>query len=289
MADKPVVGICRFSYLGVDDWIVYRRGGKRPELTDELFENVAATLYDPERLELRFWLFENLLIPSLRSQRDQDFIFIVITSPEMPADYARRLAGICESLPMIRLVVSPVRMLRDALVPELARIREETGDWPVQFRVDDDDCLSKHYVADLKHGARIMSGEKKFAISMPDTLLLTCFSFAPHAWYTWHTPFHSVGCAFYTEDERQTVFSYGHNLLPRHVTSLTMPRMYNGFMTKFDGNDSGDHVLRYKKQELERADDETVRRLKTNRFPFLAQVDFNEAPVAYLRRKETRA
>ncbi|WP_435256560.1 glycosyltransferase [Thioclava sp. FR2] len=61
----PIIGLCRFSFLGRGDWAAWRdaplgeENAKRAEL--------AASLYAPDRVEQRPWTLENLLLPSLRS------------------------------------------------------------------------------------------------------------------------------------------------------------------------------------------------------------------------------
>ena len=76
MADLPKILICtRFSFFGRSGW--KSEFSADPEM-----------LFEQGRLEQRFWLFENITLPSLVSQTDKDFHYFVLSSCLMP-DWAK--------------------------------------------------------------------------------------------------------------------------------------------------------------------------------------------------------
>ena len=134
------IGLLRFSVL-------------TPTYYSERFktlEETAAHLFSPERMALRFHLFENLCLPSLAKQTDPDFTAIVMTAESMPEVYLERLDTLLRALPNIRL--RPVGtgnhypMLRAAY-----NSVDCTGcSHRVMFRLDDDDALDRDFIARTK-------------------------------------------------------------------------------------------------------------------------------------------
>lgn len=271
-----IIGFCRFSFLGIGDWIAYRnlRGGA--PLTDEALQGIANKLYDPKRLELRFWLFENLLLRSIVAQRDKDFTLIVLTSPEMPQPWLDRLHAMVAGIPTVRVVVSTARSCKAALLPELEIFRSERkgGGYPIQFRIDDDDCLSTDYIRALRKATRTMEGVSSYAVSMPQALVMAAYGGTPITYYRLYSMFHSAGCAYYTEDETRTVFHYAHTLFHKRVASLVLPTSTSAFMTKFDGHDADGLFLRNQRKDLEKVEGAPLDTLIAKRFPFLEGLDY---------------
>ena len=69
-----IYGHCRFSYFGQTDT------GKAVQTE----EDAKALLWNAERMAVRFHLLENIMLPSMIAQTDQDFQFVITTSNEMP-------------------------------------------------------------------------------------------------------------------------------------------------------------------------------------------------------------
>ena len=67
-------GHCRFSYFGTSD-----TGRAIVDL-----DAARQLLWNPLRMAVRFHLFENLTLPSIINQSDQDFSFVIISSRQMP-------------------------------------------------------------------------------------------------------------------------------------------------------------------------------------------------------------
>jgi hypothetical protein len=87
--ETRTVGTCRFSYAV--------RGGFKVTHEDEA--ELAAYLYNPERMEERFRLFEAVTLPSSAKQTDQDFASLIITGKWFPAECLERLNELTAHVP----------------------------------------------------------------------------------------------------------------------------------------------------------------------------------------------
>lgn len=153
-----IVGLVRFSVLS-------------PTFYSQRFkslEETAAHLFAPDRMELRFRLFEALCLPSLLSQNDDGFQAVVLTSRRLPRLYWDRLSTLVEPFPHItceRFAPSKhYRMLKrgfDTVPAGHATHR-------VQFRLDDDDCLDNDFIGRLRRSAEglipLQSSSEPFAL-----------------------------------------------------------------------------------------------------------------------------
>ena len=132
---EPAIGICRFSFCGKGDWRT-SRSAKTPKEISAMRTKVAVDLYTPERMELRFFLFENFLVPSLEAQLDKNFICLILTSDIMPDAYQVRLRDICAASPNLELLVSSEVTVHEALWPRISELNTLAGRPLVNFRID---------------------------------------------------------------------------------------------------------------------------------------------------------
>lgn len=84
--DNQIIGVCRFSYLG--------EGGFQTQHHD--VERAARILYEVPRMLRRFAYFENICLPSLAAQTDQDFRLVALIGDTMPFRWRKRLKGLME-------------------------------------------------------------------------------------------------------------------------------------------------------------------------------------------------
>ena len=141
------VGVLRFSVLTTDF------------ITQKLvsFEHIRANIFRPDRLELRFRLFEALCLPSLARQSDGDFQFTVLTSAEMPGAFLDRLRDITAPYPHIHVMAAPVAGHYQLIKQAYAGMGGDGASHRLSFRLDDDDALDLDYIARLKrHGAALI-------------------------------------------------------------------------------------------------------------------------------------
>ncbi|PRY72503.1 glycosyltransferase [Marivita geojedonensis] len=233
---EPVIGICRFSFCGNGDWAAYSAIDADTDIDLVRFEQ-AEQLYDDARMALRFHLFETFLLPSLRAQKDPNFVLIVLTSDVMPAKHLRRLRTLCDSDPRLLLLISDETTVHDALMPELKRLNSGLSHPLVQFRIDDDDCLSVDYVQELRRYMQRLGDIMPVGYSRPSGLVVTSYARddATHV-YRANLPFTPVGTALRIPGDR-TIFSFApaalHKRFPAVVNNAGM-----GYVSiKIDGHD----------------------------------------------------
>lgn len=141
-----IIGLLRFSVL-------------TPTYYSERFpsiEDTAAHLFAPERMALRFHLFETLCLPSLLAQSDAGFECVVLTAESMPTEHLDRLRGLIDPLDNIHLCpvgtdkhYQLIKAGYDSVDPGGATHR-------ILFRLDDDDAVDRNFIARTRHRATAM-------------------------------------------------------------------------------------------------------------------------------------
>jgi len=286
---EPVIGICRFSFCGRGDWAAYSDVTSDTDI-DQLRLEQAERLYDDARMALRFYLFENFLLPSLRAQKDPHFVLIVLTSDIMPAKHLKRLRTLCDTDARLMLVVSDATSVHDALMPEIARLNSGLARPLVQFRIDDDDCLSHDYVHELRRYMQRLGDVMPLGYSRSNGLVVTSYTQdgATHL-YRATVPFNSMGTAIRIHGDR-TIFSFGHAALLRRFPAM-VDNAGMGFLSiKIDGHDSrpismDEHVFRRAHTPV--SDDE-ANTILSKWFGFLGDAD-SDRRLALVHRVETAA
>ncbi|MGL4235325.1 glycosyltransferase [Tabrizicola sp.] len=138
---RTIYGHIRFSFYGVTDTRL------RPDEDGTAF----AKLYDETRMARRFFLFENLTLPSLVNQTDRDFKTIIMSSEVMPDRFKERLTAIMKPLPGSMVEFSPYQRSDKAFgkfMTDAAGYKGRSSS--VHFRLDDDDAVSVNYIARLR-------------------------------------------------------------------------------------------------------------------------------------------
>jgi hypothetical protein len=233
---EPVIGICRFSFCGNGDWAAYSAVDADTDI-DLLRLEQAERLYDDARMAQRFHLFETFLLPSLKAQKDPNFVLIVLTSDIMPVQYLTRLRTLCESDERLLLIVSDATSVHDALMPEIKRLNSFLSRPLVQFRIDDDDCLSADYVHELRRYMLRLGDMMPIAYSRSNGLVVTSYAGASTQIYRANLPFNSMGTAIRVHGDR-TIFSFGHAALLKRFPAI-VDNAGMGFLSiKIDGHDS---------------------------------------------------
>lgn len=158
ISSLPVVGVLRFSFFGTSD-LVQRHD----------YEAALAEIYNKERMNARFFLFENICLPSIRAQSDPDFSLIILSSDQMPKVYKNRLVKLCKPISQIEVIFAKeTGHVDEAVNPRLAEYCEASKAGLITtFRIDDDDAVSCRYIERLK--ARVLPEESSI-LTFPKTL-----------------------------------------------------------------------------------------------------------------------
>ncbi|MCU9846611.1 putative rhamnosyl transferase [Defluviimonas sp. WL0024] len=258
-----ILGVCRFSMLGRGDWKAYRN--QPDDKLEEIYEEKARELFAPDRMENRLATFEHLTLKSLAAQSDQDFRFLVVASDRLPADYRERLVRICAGVKAVVLRFVPPTHISDVIRETLAELAIAPGD-TLQFRLDDDDCVSKDFIRRARRHATAMWENQNFAISFAQQYY--CVTDGPtEGIYNWYSPFFSAGAM--TRHRDRTVFDWGHYQIPSRMVSVTDPHFPN-IVTHRGDNDTPRHEARIlKKRGMVPASVAELRRVRERHFDFL--------------------
>lgn len=209
-----ILGFCRFSFFGPSDTKI--------DYSDQ--DTAFRKLYAPERMETRCHLFETLMLPGVRAQTDKDFRLIVVTSSCMPEPYQTRLRDACAGIPQIELVFSDSTRLAQVLRPYVSD-PEVAGQGLLQFRCDDDDGMSRHYIARLRRWLPVL--RNRMIVTFPRGLMLYRDDSGPqlHPMYRNLT---GAGYAYYTSGPTpKNVFGFSHINSGRRFPFVSDPGFYS--------------------------------------------------------------
>ncbi len=137
---NQIVGLVRFSYPAKSGFT--KTASDIPALED--------MLYDPDRLERRFHLFESLTIPSLLAQEDQGFETVFLIGKTMPSSAVKRLKALVAPLKGALVVALPSLQHYNATQRALGAMWSDDATHHTSFRLDDDDALDSDFIGRLK-------------------------------------------------------------------------------------------------------------------------------------------
>jgi hypothetical protein len=145
---RAIYGHIRFSFYGLTDT------RSRPDEDGAAL----ARLYDETRMARRFFLFENLTLPSLLAQTDNDFRTVIMSSDVMPDRYKDRLNVLAARLPGAVVEYSHHERGDLAFRKYMIESSGYKGRYnSVHFRLDDDDAVSVNFIARLREVSQILS------------------------------------------------------------------------------------------------------------------------------------
>lgn len=230
-----IVGICRFSYLATRGW--------KGNVADDV-QATSKLLYSKERMEERFLFFENVCLPSVAEQVDNDFKFMIIASFRMPEEYRTRLEKVVAPYKNVVIQYMKPRMMKDAVTIALRRTVDRKSEDPVvQFCLDDDDAVSIYYVERLRKAvANILASD--FVHQLPIaynnprgiTLSKKGGEFAAHENFA---PFLALGLAIITDSNiRTNAYKVPHLRTTTRLFAISDPKPMSYLRGLHDFHDS---------------------------------------------------
>lgn len=260
-----IVGICRFSMIGQGDWKAYRKID--PQNLERVYAEKEAELFDEDRMETRLRTFEKLTLASLKAQNDRDFLFLVVSSDRMPPAYQARLRDLCAACQNVVLRFVPPMHVVDAQKDILAELNLIQRDC-LQFRLDDDDALSKRFIERLRlHGQALWAQYPAFSISFPN-LIYSVIDGDTQGLYRWFNPFLGIGLA--VRNAKRSVYGYAHYKIPQAIIGLTDPSICN-LVTHHGMNDTPRHRQEIlKKRGMVKSSLEELQPIVSRNFDFLS-------------------
>jgi hypothetical protein len=249
-----IVGVCRFSYPALSSF--------RKTPTDS--DAAKALLYDPDRLERRFALFEQLMLPSMQAQTDTDFQLGFVIGADFPLrDRLERLIG--------RLPGAYVHAMEPAhnfKATHAAFKAAELGNANIltSFRLDDDDAMDRDFIARLRRQADVLltlNGATPFAIGQNNGFWLELGQ-DPRI-YDVHERTPACGVALVSGVKSgHTVYIHNHRDLAERYNTYLDAETPAFIRTVHRDNDAAPHVAGTK----ERLSADEIRAMVSKHFPF---------------------
>lgn len=236
-----VIGLCRFSAPFFD---AFQTAGKNSE------EN-RAIIYDPQRLEKRMRWFENLCLPPLLWQTDQDFTLIVLTGTDLPEPWSSRLEEIAEAMPQVRLEkILPSDNHGQSCLDVIAKHYEPDADIVAQFRMDDDDAVALDYIQTVREDysliEKLRAGNKVVAVEYGRGLVLhekhdggfTLDCEVTHFWVGGLT-------IYFSNDRPRSVMNFRHDHIWKMARTMSIHDRIMWIRGFHEGNDSPSNRRKY--------------------------------------------
>jgi hypothetical protein len=207
----------RFSHPARSDVLLQRTHSDEAALL--------AQLWSDTRMESRFFCFENFMLPSLKAQTRMDFRVCILVSPRMPQHHIDRLRSLIKGQDWLALYIKDApadQKIHDLCDAWYAQNRPASDGKTLHLRIDDDDALSRHFIARcFEFGQRVEPGE---ALSAVKGLAAGLLRGEPVVVKT-HKPYIGLGLGFmHRNDAREISPLRGHHSKTgeRFVT-MTLP------------------------------------------------------------------
>ncbi|MEP5151617.1 putative rhamnosyl transferase [Planktotalea sp.] len=212
-----VIGLCRFSYPAI--------GGFQVE-HDSIEERIAY-LYDETRLAQRFALFQNVALPCLRAQTDQDFTFIIVIGESLPEQHIARLLQITKDIPQIQIQAHPPLPQRQIMKRVLQDARISPHEPCLQFRHDDDDAVAVNFIERLRKAQRdsatLCAQHRAVAFDF-NMGYIAEFNASGIAASEIYRPFNVAALGMYVKgNDPLTIMNFAHDKLPRFMPAVSFP------------------------------------------------------------------
>jgi len=137
---NQIVGLIRFSFATI--------GKFYPDF--ETIEDMEAFLFDTDRLDRRFRLFQAYCLPSLANQTDPDYICVLLVGANMPDEYKALLREWTQDIPAVQIVEAEPQHHYAGIKQTLNAIPSDGYTHRTTFRFDDDDAVDNEFIERLK-------------------------------------------------------------------------------------------------------------------------------------------
>lgn len=233
---NQIVGVCRFSYLGL--------GGFEASKLDQ--QQLEEMLYEQARMNRRFAFFEKICLPSLAAQTDMDFRLVLLIGTSMPMRFRKRLKALAEAFPFLRICALEPNGPLNATKRAYRRGTDDDADFITGFRIDDDDAVAIDYIEKTRAVA-----DQLLHLGWADADTPAVIAF--HRGIYWdmtdsEQPFHDfreigplgLASAMVTKrDAHSNMFRWNHRRVAAHVRLWSDPTDQMFVRTLHQHNDSG--------------------------------------------------
>lgn len=229
-----LLGLCRFSYPTLDG-----QGFRGP------------LIYDMDRLQRRLRLFEQICLPSIRTQTDPDFRLLVLVGEKMPL--LPRLRKAVASIEQITVISRPEGLPHIETCTNVLCEHRGAASFVGEFCMDDDDAVAIDFIAETRDffsSAQPIVAKGKpveldfcrgFAAKMSGDTLILKQVVSPH----W-TPAQVI---FQQAASVRSIFNYHHYRFWRRHDCLSVARSEPMFIRTFHKDNDSDTAWEPMKHE----------------------------------------
>jgi hypothetical protein len=214
-----VLGLCRFSYpANLSDF----------QTRHATIEDRKVALYNPQRLEQRFFLFEQFLLPAIKAQTDKNFTLMILMGDDFPEPYRARMLAHCDGCPQLKPTFKPTGPHRDVYRELFLESRDLDVRTVAEFRLDDDDAVAVDFVEKLRETFGLMrpifSSKGRALIDFTKGLVVQPrdleVKYIPTV-----TPFWAAGLAIFSRPKTTNcVMDYAHQKAFQFIPSLCLSK-----------------------------------------------------------------
>lgn len=232
------IGLCRFSYPAF--------GGFQIE-HDSIDERIAY-LYEENRLEERFQLFEAVALPCLKAQTDPSFSLIIVIGDQLPTHHEKRLENMIADFPQALIHKEPPRNQREVMKEILNEARLDPSEPCLQFRYDDDDAVSVDFIEKLRKAAQdcapLLSQHKTVAFDWNVGYVAEFDADGIRAAETFR-PFYTAALGMYVKGKCPlTIMNFAHDKVPTFMPAISFSETPMWVRSHNSSNDSRQHQTR---------------------------------------------
>lgn len=104
---------------------------------------------DPAWLEHRFYLFETFCYPAVRSQTNQNFIWLLFFSSDTPQQYKDRINNMAKQYPVMRPLYHDF-LPGQTIKEEVLKCVPSDHEYLITSALDNDDTISRNYIEETQ-------------------------------------------------------------------------------------------------------------------------------------------
>lgn len=153
--NKNLLIICRFSILVNHN--CWKLNGTLDEKKDKLFNT--------NRLESKFWSFENIMLPSLLNQTNTKFTLLIFSSIYLPDSYKEKLNNIIKDKQIKIKLFYISENIYDMI--RIIKSHFDIDSINATMRLDDDDAINPNFIS-LVYDKYLIKDNINKAISFPN-------------------------------------------------------------------------------------------------------------------------
>ena len=234
-AKIQVLGLCRWSYPSQVGAFT-NKGRSLEALREEL--------YTAERLSTRLFFMEHLVLPSLRVQKNNDFTLLLMMGDQLPDPWRSELLDLIKDVPQVKPVFLPegqnhMEACRNLMISE----RDQSADVVAEFRLDDDDAISREFVHQLRElfGTLrpLFKANKRLAVDFCRGFLMRCEENGEIGYEPVEARLWTPALALYVPpDHKRSLLNYPHMRTWRAMPVLSLNKKPMFVRGAHEGNDS---------------------------------------------------